>query len=140
MAKNEVSLSTAIHFLGSLAGKTYFNTSLSDKDFPDLSGFTVEQKKLLAKSFDVTMQYLRYAHNRGVKIRIGTDCKDGGKALLSELLLLHEANFSIGDILQIATLNGAEAMHIDDDYGTIAPGKKADLLIFSKNPYDNYKN
>ncbi|MCZ4222537.1 amidohydrolase family protein [Pedobacter rhodius] len=140
MAKNEVSLSTAIHFLGSLAGKTYFNTSLSDQDVPDLSSYTPGQKQLLAKSFGVMMQYLKDAHDKGVKIRIGTDCKDGGKALLSELLLLHEADFSIGDILQIATLNGAQAMRIEDSYGTIAPGKKADLLIFSKSPYDNYRN
>ncbi|GGH14164.1 amidohydrolase family protein [Mucilaginibacter phyllosphaerae] len=140
MAKNKVTLSTAIHFMGSIAGKTYFNTSLSDLDAPDLSGYTTAQKDMLSKCFDVMMNYLKQAHDKGVKIRIGTDCKDGGKAFLSELLLLHEANFTTADILQIATLNGAQAMNIDSKYGSIEKGKKADLIIFSKSPYDNYKN
>lgn len=140
MAEKQVSLSTAIHFMGSLAGKTYFNTSLSDTDSPDLSGYTPKQKDLLSNSFDAMMSYLKYAHDKGVKIRIGTDCKEGGKAFLSELLLLHEADFSTGDIIQIATLNGAQAMNIDKKYGSIEKGKKADLILYSKNPYDDYKN
>lgn len=140
MAQNGNTLSTAIHIMGSVAGKTYFTTSLSNKDSIDLSGFTRANKEQLSKAFDIMMHYLKKAHNKGVKIRIGTDCRDGGKALLSELLLLHEANFSIADILKIATINGAEAMNINDKYGSIEKGKKADLLIFDKNPFENYKN
>jgi imidazolonepropionase-like amidohydrolase len=65
---------------------------------------------------------------------------DGGKAILSEMLLLHEAGFSIGDILQIATINGAASMDLGNKYGSIKAGKKANLVIFDKNPFENYKN
>ena len=43
-------------------------------------------------------------------------------------------------ILQIATINGAEALNIDDWYGSIEVGKKADLVIFEKNPFVDYHN
>ena len=86
------------------------------------------------------MSYLKQAHTKGIKIRIGTDCREGGKALLSELLLLHEAGFSTEDILQIATLNGSQAIKTDLNHGSIEIGKKADLVIFDKNPFENYRN
>ena len=141
MAKNDATLSTAIHIMGSVAGKTYFFTSLTlNADTISLGGYTLAQKERLGKCFDVMMSYLKRAHDKGVRIRIGTDCTNGGKALLSELLLLYEANFKIEDILQIATLNGAKAMNIDGKYGSIEKGKKADLIIFDKNPFYNYKN
>lgn len=140
MAQNKVSLSTTIHVMGSVAGRTYFFTSLSPDDTINLSNYTLAQKQQLSMAFDTMMQYLKVAQDKGVKIRIGTDCRNGGKALLSELLLLHEANFTTEDILQIATLNGAEAMHIEDKYGSIEMGKKADLVLFDKDPFANYQN
>lgn len=86
------------------------------------------------------MQYLKIAHEKGVTLRIGTDCKHGGKALLSEMMLLAEAGFPMEDILQIATWNGYEVMRLTDRYGSIEPGKKADLVIFNENPFDAYAN
>ncbi|MBL4746828.1 MAG: amidohydrolase family protein [Flavobacteriaceae bacterium] len=143
LAKENATLSTTIHLLGSVAGKTYFFTSISpvsESQVLNFPNYTVEQKKILEIAFDDMMQYLRLAHNKGVKIRIGTDCRDGGKALLSELLLLYESEFSIEDIFQIATLNGSQAIKIDKDHGTIEKGKKADLVIFDKNPFEDYRN
>jgi imidazolonepropionase-like amidohydrolase len=140
MAKNDATLSTAIHIMGAVAGKTYFFTSLSNADTLDLPDYDAARKERLGKAFGTMMGYLKAAHDKGVKIRIGTDCRNGGKAFLSELLLLHEANFTTEDILQIATLNGAQAMDLDDQYGTIEKGKKADLVLFDRNPFDDYKN
>ncbi|MEM6768759.1 MAG: amidohydrolase family protein, partial [Bacteroidota bacterium] len=101
---------------------------------------TPEQKLQLKQAFRKMMEMLKYAHDEGVKIRIGTDCREGGKALLSELLLLHEAGFSVGEILQIATINGSNALNIDEQYGTIEVGKQADLILFHRNPFDDYKH
>jgi imidazolonepropionase-like amidohydrolase len=51
-----------------------------------------------------------------------------------------EAGFSIEDILQIATINGVTSMGPGNTYGSIRAGKKADLVIFEKSLFDNYKN
>jgi imidazolonepropionase-like amidohydrolase len=142
MAKDSATLSTTIHVFGSYAGRTYFRTffqtKLHTEDVPET--FTDVQKQRLGEDFDIMMKYLKRAHEKGVKIVIGTDCMDGGKAMISEMLLLYEAGFAIGDILKIATINGAASMDLGNKYGSIRAGKKADLVIFDKNPFLDYKN
>lgn len=140
MAKQEATISTTIHLFGSFCGRTYFNSfieSYYSNESPELSE---RQLYRLNKAFDTYIFYLKEAHKKGLKLRIGTDCKDGGKAILSEMLLLHEFGFPMEDILQIATINGASAMNRDRELGSLKPGKKADLVIFDNNPFDDYKN
>lgn len=47
---------------------------------------------------------------------------------------------TVPSILQISTINGATVLGIDDKYGSIKKGKKADFLIWNKSPFDNYEN
>ncbi len=142
MAAKGASLSTAINVLASSAGKTDFFTSF--EYFPirrtPMVDYSEEQKKQLDDAFEAMMLYVKKAHEKGVKIRVGSDCRYGGKAMLHELLLFHNAGIPMEDVLQIATLNGYESMKLDQDYGTIEVGKKADLLLFDKNPFENNKN
>jgi imidazolonepropionase-like amidohydrolase len=141
MAREEATLSTTIHVMGATAGKTSFFSSFEhypEREEPLLPGYSDTLKSRLAQAFDTMMHFLKIAHEKGVKIRIGTDCKHGGRALLSELMLLYEAGFSVADILQIATWNGYEALGLLSDYGTISKGKKADLVIFEKDPFEDY--
>jgi cytosine/adenosine deaminase-related metal-dependent hydrolase len=37
-------------------------------------------------------------------------------------------------------LNGAEAIGLNKDLGSLEPGKLADLVIYDKNPLDNIRN
>ncbi|MFI5194445.1 MAG: amidohydrolase family protein [Chitinophagales bacterium] len=92
------------------------------------------------ENFNIFMGYAKKMYDKGIQLRIGTDCPYGGKALLSELLLLHEHGFSTTSILQIASLNGAKALGLDNQYGVIEKGKKANLLIWEKSPFVSYRN
>jgi imidazolonepropionase-like amidohydrolase len=142
MAAEKATLSTTIHVLASYVKRSYFRTyietRLHTEEIPDT--LNAEQDKQLNSDFDLMMGLLKQAHEKGVKITIGTDCKDGGKAMLSEMMLLHEAGFSTEDILQVATLNGANAMGLGNIYGSVSPGKKANLVIFEKNPLEDHRN
>ena len=142
MAAKGASLSTAINVLASSAGKTDFFTSF--EYFPirrtPMVSYSEEQQRQLHDAFEAMMLYVKKAHEKGVKIRVGSDCRYGGRAMLHELLLLHNTGIHMEDVLQIATLNGYQSMKLDQDYGTIEVGKKADLVLFDENPFEDNKN
>lgn len=139
MAVEDASLSTSIHIFAEKFGLTFFTIPpLSPEE--DASSYTQEQIDRGRNNFKIMMDFVKKAHDRGVKLVLGTDSRQGGKAALSEMLLLKEAGFSIADILQIATINGAKAIGLEEKYGSVDAGKKANLVLFSKSPFDDYKN
>lgn len=143
MAKNKASLSTTIHVLGAAAEKTSFFSSFITfpiRNKPHYPNYSDKQKQDLKNAFDIMMQYLKIAHDKGVKIRIGTDNREAGQSMASELMLLHAAGFSMEEILKIATWNGAEAMGIEDQIGSVREGMKADLIIFDHSPLNDIEN
>ncbi len=134
LSKNNATFSTGFHLLAEPFGLTYFSTTKAD------TTLSVEQADRCRENFKIFMGYVKELSDKGIKLRIGTDWPSGGKAVISELMLLSEYGFTIPEILQISTINGATALGIDDKYGSIEKGKKADLLIWDKSPFDNYKN
>ena len=81
--------------------------------------------------------------NRGGRVTAGSDAGYVwclyGFCYVRELELLQEAGFNPLEVLRTATLHGAEALGIDGETGSIEIGKKADLVIVSENPLDNFK-
>ncbi len=142
MAREGATLSSALNVVASSAGQSDFFTSF--EYYPirktPMVNYNEDQQKQLDEAFDSFMNYMKIAHDKGVKLRIGTDCRFGGRAFLSELILFNKAGFSIAETLQIATLNGYEAMQLDDKRGTIEVGKMADFILFEKNPFDGIRN
>jgi imidazolonepropionase-like amidohydrolase len=63
-----------------------------------------------------------------------------GASLHHELELLVEAGISPIEVIKIATSNGAQALDIEGDVGTIAPGKQADMVVLTENPLDDISN
>ncbi|MEL0241313.1 MAG: amidohydrolase family protein, partial [Flavobacteriaceae bacterium] len=56
-----------------------------------------------------------------------------------ELELLREAGFHPLEVIRSATLNGAEALGIADQIGSVEVGKQADFVIVEENPLKNFK-
>ena len=44
------------------------------------------------------------------------------------------------ETLRVVTLSSAEAIGLQQDVGSIVPGKLADLLVLDRNPLENIKN
>ena len=105
----------------------------------DTSVSKIQLERNLA-NFKLMMSFAIELHNKGVELRIATDMPNGGKVLLSELIILAKYGFNIADIFKIATINGAKAMQLENEIGSIDVGKKANLLIWSRNPFDNPEN
>jgi imidazolonepropionase-like amidohydrolase len=75
----------------------------------------------------------------GGHLMSGVDPTGNGGAMagfgdIRNLELLVEAEFTPVEAVQIATLNGAKWLKIDDRVGTVAPGKQADLVVIQGNP------
>ena len=138
MAKNNASICSTTHLFAEKVELSYFTNEsmLNDTNvFPEAKDI-----KRYKTNFKAFMEVVKQMHETGVKLTIGTDCKEGGKAALSEMMLFYEAGFSIADILQIATMNGAEVIGLSDKYGSIEVGKKANFILFESSPFDDYNN
>lgn len=85
---------------------------------------------------------LRAAHQAGVRISTGTDyvISDGDPdpTLFTEIEYLVDAGvLSPLEAITAATLNGAHAIGIEEEYGTIEVGKVADLVLLSSDPTED---
>ena len=89
------------------------------------------------------MQFVNNYKNAGGRVAAGSDAgfifKLYGFAYIRELELLQEAGFHPLEVIQAATLNGAELLGMDDQIGAITNGRQADLVLVKGNPVANLK-
>ncbi len=88
---------------------------------------------------------VRKLHAAGVPFLAGTDTPAGvdvlpGISLHLELQRFVAAGFSPLEALQTATLRPAEFYGKLNDYGSVQPGRIADLVLLQANPLDNIAN
>ncbi len=90
------------------------------------------------------MKFINEFKNRGGRVSAGSDSgfiyQLYGFAYIRELELLREAGFHPLEVIRAATLNGAEALQIDDKIGSVQVGKYADFVITEENPLENLKS
>jgi imidazolonepropionase-like amidohydrolase len=96
------------------------------------------------KVFKINQEIVKRLYDAGALLTTGTDfpvpwCTPG-VALHHEMLLIHNSGIPAIDVITMATRNGAEALGILDEVGTITVGKKADLLILNADPIQNIMN
>jgi imidazolonepropionase-like amidohydrolase len=79
-------------------------------------------------------------HDAGVPIVPGTDEGVPGFSVYRELELYAAAGFTPMEALQAGTSVSARAMRLDNDRGTIEPGRRADLIVLDANPMIAMRN
>lgn len=90
------------------------------------------------RAFPLMVRVIRVFHERGVLLSAGTDYMNPWMtpvvAFHRELELLASAGIPPLDVLRIATRNGAEALGILREAGTIESGKYANLVVLKADP------
>ncbi|MXO89801.1 amidohydrolase family protein [Pontixanthobacter aquaemixtae] len=85
--------------------------------------------------------------NKGGRVTVGSDpgyiYQTWGFAYIGEFEMLQEAGFAPLEVIQAATMNGADEIYdakgTPAPFGTIKVGKLADLVIVPENPLANFK-
>lgn len=99
---------------------------------------------LSMQKWKATLALVATLHRAGVPLMAGTDAPSPlvypGHALHLELALLVEAGLSPAEALRAATLVPARYLGIADESGTIAVGKRADLVLLDADPLQNIAN
>lgn len=102
-----------------------------------------EQEIEWKANYKLWMGFVNDYKNRGGRVTVGTDAgfiyELYGFAYAREMELLREAGFHPLEVIKAATLNGAEALGMEKEIGTIEVGKLADFVIVEENPLTNFQ-
>jgi imidazolonepropionase-like amidohydrolase len=93
---------------------------------------------ILAKArmvMDTHRESVRRAVEAGVKVAMGTDSgvTPHGENL-AELALMAECGMSPEQVLHATTLSAAQLLGVADQFGSVEPGKRADLVVVDGDP------
>ena len=109
-----------------------------DKAGPPKSPDDPRYVQSLAK-FANALHNVKVMYDAGVPIGLGTDAgmpgTPHGRSTLREMELLVRAGLTPSQALVAGTATSARIMGLDDDRGTIAPGKRADLVLIDGKPW-----
>jgi imidazolonepropionase-like amidohydrolase len=101
----------------------------------------------LMNAFEIDKINVRKLSDAGVRLGFGTD--SGGEPNRffiqgffehRQMELMRDAGLSPMQVIQTFSKNNSEVLGIDRDFGTLAKGKAADLLVLTKNPLDDITN
>jgi imidazolonepropionase-like amidohydrolase len=76
----------------------------------------------------------------GGKVQLGAHGQLQGLGAQWELWMLQQSGLTPLETIRCATLWGAQYLGLDEEIGSLEPGKLADLIVLNKNPLDNIRN
>jgi imidazolonepropionase-like amidohydrolase len=105
------------------------------------------QQAFYRRAFEIDKINLKKLSDAGVRIALGTDSGgDLNRFFIQgffehrQMELMRDAGLTPIQIIQAFSRNASQALGIDKNFGTIAKGKAADLLVVAKNPLDDITN
>lgn len=102
----------------------------------DRARFSLEEFATATEGYRGMARFVRRAHESGVMLLAGTD----GASLNDEMEAYVDAGVPVIDVLRAATVNGARWLGRKDEFGTIQPGRRADLLLVDGDPLRNIRD
>ncbi|MGH7798344.1 MAG: amidohydrolase family protein [Candidatus Binatia bacterium] len=105
------------------------------------------QRGLIKAGFEMNKINLKKLADAGVRIALGTDSGGAadrffvqGYSEHREMELMVQSGMTPMQVIQSFSRGASEALGIDKDFGTLAKGKAADLLVVDKDPLENIAN
>jgi imidazolonepropionase-like amidohydrolase len=96
------------------------------------------------RKFGYALRNVKAMFDAGIPIALGTDAgmpgTPHGPSTLHEMELLVEAGLTPTQALVAGTQTSAKIMRLDGDRGTIAVGKRADIILVDGTPWTNIKD
>jgi imidazolonepropionase-like amidohydrolase len=92
--------------------------------------------QLYRASYANFVHMLKKLYDSGITIVAGTD-QGSGYALHRELEIYNQAGIAAPEVLRMATLTAAQVMKRENELGSIAPGKLADMILVNGDPTTN---
>ena len=130
----------------------FFRRALTSEQLAKLAGKRAEQAKdasraEMLRAFEIDKLNVKKITDAGVRLGFGTDSGgDSNRYFVQgfsehrQMELLRSAGLAPMQIIQAYSKNNSELLGIDKDFGTLAKGKAADLLVLAKNPLDDITN
>lgn len=82
----------------------------------------------------------RVLHEAGVRVAAGADAETFPGGLTREIEALVNAGLSPLAALRAATADAAATLGVDQEFGRVATGMRADILLLDANPLDDVRN
>jgi imidazolonepropionase-like amidohydrolase len=103
-----------------------------------------EQLAKTRKALALDDHAIRALHQAGARLLVGSDTVNPlvvpGYSLHEELRLLHADGLTPREVLRAATHDAAEFLGREDEFGSLKPGQRADLLLLDANPLEDLAN
>jgi imidazolonepropionase-like amidohydrolase len=126
----------------------FLQVTVSDEELAALADSVffdrVSPRWACCAAFEDLQANLGMLHERGVLVAVGTDTGTPytfpGYSVHRELELLVRAGLTPMEAIRAGTWNAAVMIGQEDEFGTIEPAKRADLLILGANPLEDIRN
>ena len=84
-------------------------------------------------------RFAKELRDSGVSVQIGAHGQREGLAAHWEMWMMNQGGFTPWEALRAATVDSARYVGLDDDLGSIEPGKLADLVVIDGNPLEDIR-